>query len=99
MIKDFEGRVASPRLLKLKEDLERAKNNLEKAKIIVDFWKAIEENGTPIIEPIEGEPNHKLVTFLYKENSDTDEILLTSNSLGAIPHRGKFTRLQGTNIY
>ena len=96
MIKDFEGKVASPRLLKLKEDLERAKN---KKKIINDFWKAIEENGTPIIEPIEIEPNHKLVTFLYKENSDTDEILLISDSLGVIPHRGKFTRLQGTDIY
>ena len=96
MIKDFKGKVVSPRLLKLKEDLERAKN---KVKVIVDFWKAIEENGTPIIEDIESEPNHKLVTFLYKENSDTDEILLISDSLGVIPHRGKFTRLQGTDIY
>jgi enterochelin esterase family protein len=96
MIKDFEGKVVSPRLLKLKEDLERAKN---KIKIIVDFWKAIEKSGTPIIEDIEEEPNHKLVTFLYKENSDTDEILLVSDSLGVISHRGKFVRLQGTNIY
>ena len=39
MIKDFEGKVVSPRLLRLKEDLERVKN---KMKIMVDFWKVIE---------------------------------------------------------
>ena len=88
--------IISPRLLKLKEVLEKA---VDKKGLVDDFWKEIEENGTPIIEHIEREPNHKLVTFLYKENSDTDEILLSSGSLGVIPHRGKFARLQGTDIY
>jgi enterochelin esterase family protein len=96
MIRGFEGKIASPRLLRLKEDLERAEN---KKKIMDDFWKTIEENGTPIIEYIEGEPNHKLVTFLYKENSDTDKILLVSDGVGVFTHRWKFTRLQGTDIY
>jgi enterochelin esterase family protein len=90
------GKIVSPRLLKLKKDLETAK---DKKKIIDEFWSAIEENGTPIIEAIERVPHHKLVTFIYKENSDTDKILLVSDGLGVIPHRWKFARLQGTDIY
>jgi len=88
--------IISPRLLQLKEDLEETTN---KKKIINEFWKEIEEKGAPIIEDIEKEPNYKLVTFLYKENADTDEILLISGSIGVIPHRGIFKRIQGTNIY
>ncbi len=90
------GKIISPRLRKLKEVLERAEN---KKKIIDDFWKAIEENGTPIIEAIERVPHHKLVTFFYKESSNTDKILLACDGLVGIPRRWKFTRLQGTDIY
>jgi enterochelin esterase family protein len=88
--------IISPRLLQLKEKLEKVTN---KKKLIDDFWEEIEEEGTPIIEDIEKEPKYKLVTFLYKENADTDEILLISGSLGVIPHRGIFKHIQGTNIY
>ena len=88
--------IISPRLLKLKEVLEKEED--KKGHVDV-FWKEIEEKGAPIIEQIEREPNHKLVTFLCKENGDTDEIFLYSGSLGVIPHRGKFARLQGTDIY
>ncbi|MFX1348900.1 MAG: alpha/beta hydrolase [Promethearchaeota archaeon] len=88
--------IISPRLLQLKESLEKTAN---KKNIIDEFWKEIEEKGTPIIEHVEKEPNYKLVTFLYKEDTETDEILLISGSLGVIPHRGIFKRIQGTNIY
>jgi len=88
--------IISPRLLKLKENLEKAIN---KRKIIDEFWKEIEEKSTPIIEQIENEPKYKLITFLFKENADTDEILLISGSLGVISSRGIFKRIQGTNIY
>ncbi|GAH40229.1 unnamed protein product, partial [marine sediment metagenome] len=88
--------IISPRLLKLKENLEKTLNEKQ---IIDEFWKEIEEKGTPIIEHIEKESKYKLVTFLYKENADTDEILLLSGSIGEISHRGIFNRIQGTNIY
>lgn len=91
-----DDEIISPRLLKLKEEVEKAKITKN---IIDDFWKEIEEKGTPLIEHIEQEPNHKLVTFLCKEDADTDEILLVSGSLGYIPHRGIFKRIQGTDIY
>ncbi len=96
MILISNDEIISPRLLKLKENLEKAIN---KRKIIDEFWKEIEEKSTPIIEQIEKEPKYKLVTFLYKENADTDEILLISGSIGVISHRGIFKRIQGTNIY
>ncbi|MFW9901913.1 MAG: alpha/beta hydrolase [Candidatus Thorarchaeota archaeon] len=96
MISIPNDEIISPRLLKLKENLEKATN---KKKIIDEFWKEIEEQGTPIIENIEKEPKYKLVTFLYKEDAETDEILLISGSLGVIPHRGIFKRIQGSNIY
>ncbi|MHA1727442.1 MAG: hypothetical protein ACTSWY_01765 [Promethearchaeota archaeon] len=82
--------INSPLLLKLEENLENA---TDKTKIIDEFWKEIEEKGTPIIEHIEKEPKYKLVTFLYKENADTDEILLYSGSIGEISHRGIFKRI------
>jgi enterochelin esterase-like enzyme len=98
MIGGLEGKIVSPQLHNLKEDLERATN---KKKIVEEFWEAItkQKQKYPIIETIESKPNHKLVTFLYKEDSDTDRILLICDGLGSIPHRWKFTRLLDTDIY
>ncbi|XMB85823.1 hypothetical protein RJG79_10500 [Mycoplasmatota bacterium WC44] len=36
-------------------------------KVIDRFWRDIKEFGTPFIEDIDGDPEHKLVTFIAKE--------------------------------
>jgi len=36
-----------------------------------NFWDRIERIGTPLIEQIEGDEDHKLVTFLVQSDKDT----------------------------
>ncbi|MYZ17221.1 enterochelin esterase [Streptomyces sp. SID339] len=46
------------------------------------FWKNIAESGgTPLVEPVEGDPGHRAVTFLWRGHRATREVLLLANRL------------------
>jgi len=53
--------IESPRLRDLSETLERGE-----ADAIEYFWSEMTERGTPLIEPIEGDAENSLVTFLWR---------------------------------
>ncbi len=53
--------IESPRLRALHEALERGE-----AVAIASFWDEMKGRGTPLIEPIEGDPENSLVTFLWR---------------------------------
>ncbi|GAI66828.1 unnamed protein product, partial [marine sediment metagenome] len=40
------------------------------------FWSKIEKIGTPIIEPILGDKNHKLVTFIVQADKETKNAII-----------------------
>ena len=46
-------------------ELEKGNNSA-----LVKFWNKIAKVGTPLIEPIEGEKDHKLVTFIVRAAED-----------------------------
>lgn len=65
----------SPRINLLKSEL---KINLASDHVIENFWNEIDKKGSPIIEEISPDNGKVLVTFLYKGNEDTKNIVVWS---------------------
>ena len=59
--------IESPRMQILNEALERGD-----AGVLESFWDEMRQCGTPLIEPIEGDDESSLVTFVWRE---TDPVL------------------------
>lgn len=91
--------IMSKEIMNLKKKLEAGNFNTVK-----DFWNKIEEKGAPIIEEIDGDTENDLVTFIYKGNDETKNILLyisyeyeSTSDYKFDEH--KFERLLDTNIW
>ncbi len=50
----------------LKKELDKENNSA-----LMKFWQKIEKSGTPIIEQIQGDESHKLVTFIVQADEET----------------------------
>jgi enterochelin esterase-like enzyme len=46
---------------------------------IKTFWKQVTVEGTPLVEPIEKDPQHQLVTFLWHGTPETRNVLLNAS--------------------
>jgi enterochelin esterase-like enzyme len=87
----------SPMLAGLKRDLAAGKPSA-----VAEFWKAVEQQRTPIVERIPGDQQHVLATFLWKDNGDTRDVVLDLRANGIEPfsdQRSHLRRLPGTNIW
>jgi enterochelin esterase family protein len=63
----------SPRLQRLQEDLRDGdKESLQL------FWNEIKEQGAPLVEEIEGDSQHRWVTFLWQANANLINVTLVS---------------------
>jgi len=58
--------LTSFKILELKKEI--AKGNKSALK---NFWLKIEKYGAPLIEPIQEDKNHKLVTFIIQADNET----------------------------
>jgi len=45
---------------------------------VESFWRVIAEQGTPMVEPIEGNEDHVLMTFLWRGSENTVNVILFS---------------------
>ena len=88
--------LTSPKLLKFVEAFQAAE---EKQDVLANFWQEVEVQGAPLMEKLEEQPEYYLVTFLYREKAETDELLLNCGALGAVPTRGIFKQIPDTDIY
>ena len=61
----------SPIISKLEQDLIG-----ENKSALDEFWKKIEQTGTPIIEPFEVDENYKLVTFVVQGTKETKNAVI-----------------------
>jgi enterochelin esterase-like enzyme len=46
---------------------------------IKTFWKQVTVEGTPLVEPIEKDPQHQLVTFLWRGTPETRNVFLNGS--------------------
>lgn len=83
----------------LVEQLRRAVEAGE-ADALAAFWRDIEREGTPLIEPIAGDDTHYLVTFLYRDASEERRhVVVCSHALGWSFQRNRMARLPGTDVW
>src|SRR5262249_22993431 len=64
----------SPRVETLRQQLARGE-----ADAIPRFWEEITRTGTPLVEPIAGDPEHFLVTFVWRATFPTYNVLVFWN--------------------
>ena len=66
-----DERPLSPRLAALQERLKSGDRNA-----LDNFWKEINERGTPMIEPAAGSDREMLVTMLWRASEETKNVFV-----------------------
>ncbi|WCB95238.1 Enterochelin esterase [Baekduia alba] len=96
--------VASDRLAHLRADLDAA-GTAGRAAVLDRFWAAVAAAGTPLVEPRDGEPRHRTVTFLWRDRRGngpgTREVVLLANKLTdpSVWDASTLERLPGTDVW
>ena len=63
------------------------------------FWREIAKAGTPLVEPVVNDDEHKLVTFLWRHTPEAHNVLVVG-SFSLLPSLDHLMeRLPGTNIW
>jgi enterochelin esterase family protein len=63
--------AASPRVEALRKQIEGGETNA-----VGKFWEEMKIKGTPLIERIPNDPDHVLITFLYRSENPTSSVVL-----------------------
>jgi enterochelin esterase family protein len=72
-----QGSPVSLRLAALQHELE-----LGAATALDEFWLEVTARGTPLIERIRGDDDQAIVTFLWRGNSETENVFIMSPLMG-----------------
>jgi enterochelin esterase family protein len=86
--------LASPRLAALKQELEAGN-----AAALEAFWQEVSQQGTPLIEPIPGNDQESLVTFLWRASQEIESVAVVSNLSGQLGASETMARLPGTDLW
>ena len=88
---NYEG----SRIKSLRAALEKGR-----AVSVTEFWEKVKKEGTPLIEPLEGDDKKDLVTFLWRGKSDTHNVLLLWWPFtGQCPENYRMSRLGQSDIW
>lgn len=82
----------SARITGLGVAIERGEPGCELA-----FWRLIERDGAPIVEPIPGDAEHRLVTFVWHGGEHTHGVAIVGGVVGN--QYGELTRLANTDVW
>jgi len=66
--------IESPRILALKAEIEQGNRAA-----LSDFWATVATEGTPLVEPMAHDPEHSIVTFLWRGDADIHEVIILAN--------------------
>jgi enterochelin esterase family protein len=87
--------LVSPRIIALEQELATRNTTALDA-----FWQEVTEQGTPLIESIEGDDRHKLVTFLWRDKGDTKNVVIVGGPAGwGDLVQNQLTRLLNTDLW
>ncbi|WP_416957755.1 enterochelin esterase [Streptomyces sp. Agncl-13] len=73
-------RITGPRVARLVDRLVTA-DDTRRAVLTGAFWNDVERLGTPLVEELAGDPDHRAVTFLWRGHRTTRQVLLFANRL------------------
>ena len=68
--KSNSSKIISPKISRLQDEIK-----VNKKEAVSKFWKEIEGIGTPIFEDIEGDNKYNLITFVFREDEEVDNIV------------------------
>lgn len=84
----------SPRLLALKSALESGRGG----DALGEFWREVEREGAPLVEPIKGDRENLLVTFLRRDGAAGKFVAVFPLArVNPLPHL--FERMGGTDLW
>lgn len=85
----------SPRIEALRKQLAAGERDTEA------FWREVAAKATPLVEAIEKEPKYQLVTFLYRGNGATRNVVVEGSFrlANAKPADNVLRQLDGTDIW
>jgi enterochelin esterase family protein len=64
------------------------------------FWQEVRERGTPLIEPIEGDDAHALITLLWRGEDATENVVVFGGPAGYdTPRDHQMERLLDTDVW
>lgn len=86
--------MESIKINKLKETLEKGK--YEELEI---FLETLKENGSPIIETIEGDNDNSLVTYIYNGDEDTKNVVVVQPIGNRNPIDNMMNKVLDTNLW
>jgi enterochelin esterase family protein len=86
--------IASPRLAELQQQL--ADGN----RVALDqFWREIERQGSPLIEPIPDDADHALVTFVWRGDDQTQSVIVFGDLSGPNLAASQLVRMPGSDVW
>ncbi|MEV2251911.1 alpha/beta hydrolase-fold protein [Streptomyces sp. NPDC050147] len=73
----------------------------ERAVILEEFWADAARRGTPLIEALDGDPDHRAVTFLWRGHRATRQVLLLAEGIADRTDlaASRLSPLPGTDIW
>ncbi len=84
----------SPRLHALQHELAVAKGAALEA-----FWKEVGARGTPVVEPLAGDDQRALVTFLWRAAEPVDNVVVVGGPAGFDFAGNQMAQLPGTDLW
>ena len=91
-------RVLPQRIRRLTDELDRPPGQLDR--VLADFWDAVDRSGTPLVEPIEDDPDREEVTFLWRGAPNTERVVLVMSGLRRDhPEDAALERVPGTDVW
>jgi enterochelin esterase family protein len=86
-------RPESPRLSALKSALESGRGEA-----LGEFWREVAGAGAPLVEPIQGDDQNLLVTFLWRDRAPEKFVAVFPFArVNPLPHL--FARMEGTDLW
>jgi enterochelin esterase family protein len=86
--------LKSPRVTELEERVAAGDSGA-----VASFWNQAAAEGTPMIEPIEGDDRYALVTFFWRADGQTENVVLLSPWSEETPADNLMERLLETDIF
>jgi enterochelin esterase family protein len=85
--------VISPRIAALEQELQSG--NLA---ALDKFWQVVTSEGTPILEPVQGDVRNTLVTFVWRAKEQTNNVVVFGFG-GGDPSHNQMSRMPNTDLW
>src|SRR6476661_8708965 len=86
---------SSPTIASLQRSISQGTHDAES-----QFWARVQSMGSPLVEPLDGTKGNILVTFLWKGDSETQNVVLVNTAIASSDFsKSQLSRIEGTNVW